>query len=587
MPDARIKDLTRWTSLDDRLEFEAPVFPDAHAEDPVGGLAWDTPVEVLERRDGRVRVRWEDEGEGWVDARLAVETRYVRRNRGRFTTPVRASETGRETLYELMWGDPVQVIEEEEKRSLVWARGGTGWVDNDHLGDEALLEVYFVDVGQGDGVLIRTPDGRHVLVDGGYRRAQQPTGKNAADFVDWKFFKDYGETRIRLDAMIASHCDADHYGGLWDLVSRDGEAREELDTEGTDVGAFHHAGVSWWNPGGRTLGPVEDGHLVRLVEDRESVVAALAPGAEPALQGWWADFLGEVVEATETVERLGVWEGEEDPVHVPGFGPGEGPATLRVLGPITRRVGGRAAVRRLPGGDSQNTNGHSVLLRLDYGSARIMLTGDLNKRSMHEILHAYEGRAEALGCDVAKGCHHGSEDVSFAFLQALRPGATVISSGDSEGHGHPRPAVVGASAICGYTEIDVENDELVTPLVYSTEVERSARIGEVERVDTPNYPAGESRLNVRVYGQDPDDVDPDFRDDARRKRGLRSWVAFEETRPGAIRAEDRIRPLHGSYVVSGVVYGLVNVRTDGRTILCATRNEADASWTVRTFRSRF
>ena len=83
---------------------------------------------------------------------------------------------------------------------------------------------------------------------------QQPTNKSAADLVDWKFFDDYGGTDIHLDAMIASHCDADHYGGLLDLLRDDPEARKELDCRSVIVDAFYHAGVSWWRPGDRWLG---------------------------------------------------------------------------------------------------------------------------------------------------------------------------------------------------------------------------------------------------------------------------------------------------------------------------------------------
>jgi hypothetical protein len=40
-------------------------------------------------------------------------------------------------------------------------------------------------------------------------------------------------------------------------------------------------------------------------------------------------------------------------------------------------------------------------------------------------------------------------------------------------------------------------------------------------------------------------------------------------------------------VVAGLIYGLVNVRTDGERVLCATMNEGDGSFAVKTFRSRF
>jgi hypothetical protein len=43
--------------------------------------------------------------------------------------------------------------------------------------------------------------------------------------------------------MISSHCDADHYGGPWDLLDR---SSNELDSNEIEVKRFYHAGVSWW-----------------------------------------------------------------------------------------------------------------------------------------------------------------------------------------------------------------------------------------------------------------------------------------------------------------------------------------------------
>lgn len=145
-----------------------------------------------------------------------MATQYVSKN----TTPLYEKPTGKKVKLELLWGDRVEPIPsiDSSDRIEVRARARRGYVKKSDLGPDSLLEVYFIDVGQGDGVLIRTPGERHVLIDGGYKRSAQSTGKNAADFVDWKFAKDYGEAKITLDAMIASHCDADHYGGLWCVV---------------------------------------------------------------------------------------------------------------------------------------------------------------------------------------------------------------------------------------------------------------------------------------------------------------------------------------------------------------------------------
>jgi hypothetical protein len=45
--------------------------------------------------------------------------------------------------------------------------------------------------------------------------------------------------------------------------------------------------------------------------------------------------------------------------------------------------------------------------------------------------------------------------------------------------------------------------------------------------------------------------------------------------------------LGDTMVVGGLIYGLVNVRTDGSKILCATLDEQDDSWRIKTFSSRF
>ncbi len=463
-----------------------------------------------------------------------------------------AQASGSRRRIELLWGDRVHVLEASGARWRVRARGITGYVEPGLLGDTSLLEVYFIDVGQGDGVLIRFPDDRHVLIDGGYNRARQQTGRNAADFVDWKFVRDYRRDRIALDAMIASHCDADHYGGLWDLLEP--AHRGELDATGVDVHAFYHAGVSWWTDAGkRNLGPVENGRLVRLLQGRTSVRDALKSNAAPALQGEWADFLRQVLASGARIARV-----SERTRYLPGFEPAPGAASLRVLGPLEPEKGRLFDLGR----DAVNTNGNSIVLRLDYGRARILLTGDLNRAAHRKLLDAYTGNRLEFACDVAKSCHHGSDDVSYEFLAATRPSATIISSGDSEQHAHPRPAIVSASAVTGHITIDA--DRLRTPLVYSTEISRSFRVGRVESLMLAGNTLDRAALT---------------RDRAR--------VGYRQVNAGDPKAAAGTRTLGGSYVVTGIVYGLVNVRTDGNTLLCATLNEKTSAWDWASFPSRF
>ena len=69
------------------------------------------------------------------------------------------------------------------------------------------LEVHFIDVGQGDATLIKAPGGKTMLVDGGPNSA----GKDVVAYLKAKGVKS-------LDYVVATHPDADHIGGLIDVL---------------------------------------------------------------------------------------------------------------------------------------------------------------------------------------------------------------------------------------------------------------------------------------------------------------------------------------------------------------------------------
>ncbi len=159
---------------------------------------------------------------------------------------------------------------------------------------------------------------------------------------------------------------------------------------------------------------------------------------------------------------------------MPGFenNTDNGPA-IRVLGPVEFVVNGGPAIRRFGSTPSQNTMGAAYSCT-DFGRTRTLLTGDLNKKSQRTLLNDYIGHVQEPNVTWRRPGthHHGSDDVSYApFLQAMRFAATGISSGDNEGHDHPRPAIIAASATTGYFKM--ANDELVSPLVCSTDSARS------------------------------------------------------------------------------------------------------------------
>lgn len=71
------------------------------------------------------------------------------------------------------------------------------------------LQVHFLDVGQGDAILIQTPDGVEVLIDGG------PNNSVLRELAQKMSFFDRD-----IDMVIGTHPDSDHIGGLIDVLAR-------------------------------------------------------------------------------------------------------------------------------------------------------------------------------------------------------------------------------------------------------------------------------------------------------------------------------------------------------------------------------
>lgn len=603
-------------------------------------LSWGDAVELP---DGISGADWTavdiDSDSGFVRTAHLVEVAYVDRRdeedglKTQISYERNKAGGGTETVRrELVWGDCVQILRRDGASCHARGRAIFGKVPAAHLTSEPLVEVYFIDVGQGDGVLVRTPDARHILVDGGLERAKQQTGKNAADFVDWKFFYDYGHFEIHLDSMTASHSDNDHYGGLHDLVRLDSVTDRELDCRRTRIDTFHHPGLSRWenragaNPPHRDgLGPqvrddAGDPYFVRLLDDRNDAEQAIVNNAEHELSGPWKWFIRDLLGNNDStaVERLGVSREQLDRRELPLLWDNTQDYEIKVLGPVTVEHNGAQALPDL-GPKSYNTNGHSVCYRIDYGAARILLTGDLNKPSMDWLAESYGDLMGAWRCDVAKACHHGSHKISYRFLQAMQPAATVISSGDAEGHAHPRPEVVGASAMTGRVEIDVENDVLKTPLVYMTEIERSVTLGALDRLDVKGLPGTDDETTT-VIGRYVDELNDaallspeqerqirdapeaekrQLRKDLRKEtrdyfRAIEAQKAAGEFKAtysmtvanGPVSARYKKQSLWRSRVLDRNHYGLVNVRTDGDLVMCATMDEMEDDWVIHSFKAR-
>ena len=68
------------------------------------------------------------------------------------------------------------------------------------------LVVHFIDVGQGDSILIQAPDGSSILIDGG------EAGSGALSYLQRQKIS-------KLDLIILTHPDSDHLGGIVEILN--------------------------------------------------------------------------------------------------------------------------------------------------------------------------------------------------------------------------------------------------------------------------------------------------------------------------------------------------------------------------------
>lgn len=97
--------------------------------------------------------------------------------------------------------------------TLLWVglAHGVGTGSTDGPGELAL---HFLDVGQGDGALLRTPAGRWVLIDAGPAGDRTDAGRR----VVAPFLARQGARRLAV--VVLSHAHADHLGGLHSVLQR-------------------------------------------------------------------------------------------------------------------------------------------------------------------------------------------------------------------------------------------------------------------------------------------------------------------------------------------------------------------------------
>ncbi len=374
-------------------------------------------------------------------------------------------EGGTMTLY---WGDKIEVLDYMKKNGRthkthirVHDRGDrsfTGTVRGKlPTQKDPILHFKMIDVQQGDGMMLETPKGRKLFIDG---------GDNClfARFAASRFRGSSDDNPLEVDAMIITHGDADHFAGLNEIFKSEKHkiARKKLFIHPKRV--YHNGLVKGPSklPVERIFGRSTNIQSGRAIIDLEENLLDVPEKRMNSPFKTWKKCLKHWSKRGD-IEFRRLEFGDKKAFK---FLEDEG-IQVDVLGPLTVSSNYRGKRRkalpllRKPSkstllhvqeeidedaafSSSHTINGHSVALRLRYGNVRFFLSGDLNHQAMANLRR--KAGAGMLRAEIVKVPHHGSADVDFKTLKAMKPVVWLISSGDESSrkeHIHPRASLMG------------------------------------------------------------------------------------------------------------------------------------------------
>ncbi len=306
-----------------------------------------------------------------------------------------------------------------------------------------LLEVTFIDVQQGDATLIRTPDRKLIIVDGGEEVF-------LARILASIFPGTTASKPLNVDALVVTHGDADHFSGLVKLAeaAHDTRTRKRIHTK---VLRYFHNGLVKL-PSSKTVNgksksrPASEmfGASAKVGQVRYATELWDDPRAAPLLNGpftAWVNVMPGFIDPAADVRRLAT--GDHDAFD--DFRPA---VDIDVLGPAAEDVNGASALRYFGSSASRTINGQSVILRLRHGNVHFLLGGDLNTDAEKYLRERLEQDSTlTLRAEILKVPHHGSHEFEQMFLDEVNPVVSVVSSGDeraSKDYVHPRANLMAA-----------------------------------------------------------------------------------------------------------------------------------------------
>lgn len=254
------------------------------------------------------------------------------------------------------------------------------------------LKVVYMDVGQGDGVLLRTSGHGGILIDGG-----SSSNKRVGEYVMVPVLKYYGVSEVEY--AFVSHGDADHVSGLKYLLNEeqsgvhvvnlvlpeygDQDALQELKSEAT----ANNVNIIYMKPGDNITYNHQHAETINI--------ECLYPDEEAGQDVLDTNNLSMILKTTIT------WDVRE--------------------------------------ADIENLNKSSD----SDASLSLLFVGDAGIAAEKRLIELYEKNSlgeisDSIACDILKVGHHGSRNSSGSdFLKRVSAMYGIISCGKDNRYGHP------------------------------------------------------------------------------------------------------------------------------------------------------
>jgi len=277
---------------------------------------------------------------------------------------------GTKPIQHLIWGDWLRL---EQGRNgdycAVHARGEDGWMHKNDIQTDRLLEIVFVDIGQGDGCLLVTPDDKHMVIDAG-------EVDNMERFLSWR----YGgfEKPWEFEAAVISHPDKDHYGGF-DYI---------FDEPNVTFNTIFHNGIVE-RKGKNSLGPKTTSGRPRYLTDLISSKVELEQLLSSPSRWQRKQYPTMLKKGLDKSKFQNFKILSVDDKYMPGYDPAND-LTIELLGPVVESDNNKLRLRWF-GTAGKTKNGHSVVLKAQYHNISILLGGDLNISAENFLLNYHTG----------------------------------------------------------------------------------------------------------------------------------------------------------------------------------------------------